>query len=235
MARSFATLGLLPLLAQFGDSDVQAGERQLAHMVYFSLAEKTPDNREKLVAACLKHLTGHEGTVYFSVGTLAEELDRDVNDRQFDVALHVVFANAQAHDTYQTHPRHLQFIEENKHLWSQVRVFDSRLAAPPHDALPDSARGFAGMIRGEVVGRQGERIVVAVREVTNVWKTNQAQNSDSVVGKKVAVKSPSPEGPIARFLKSVKVGDNVQLDVANREGAELTILELTADQRQAVD
>ncbi len=32
----------------------------------------------------------------------------------FDVALHLVFANKQAHDTYHTHPRHLKFIKENK-------------------------------------------------------------------------------------------------------------------------
>jgi hypothetical protein len=109
----------------------RAAEPQVAHMVFFTLAEDSPQNREKLVAACRKYLDGHAGTVYFSAGVLAEDLKREVNDRQFDVSLHLVFANRQAHDRYQEHPRHLQFIEENRQLWSQVRVFDSYLPPAP--------------------------------------------------------------------------------------------------------
>ena len=135
-----------------------AAEPQVAHMVYFKLKEPTGDAKEKLVAACKEYLSGHEGTVYFSVGILAKDLDRDVNDRDFDVSLNLVFRNKAAHDTYQTHPRHLKFIEENKESWTGVRVFDSYLAAPVQDdavakriPLPDLAASFAGMIRGVVV------------------------------------------------------------------------------------
>jgi hypothetical protein len=105
----------------------QAADPQLGHMVFFTLADDTPANRETLVKACHKYLAGHEGTVYFSAGAIADDLARDVNDREFDVALHLVFKDKAAHDTYQTHPRHLKFIEENKALWSKVRVFDSYL------------------------------------------------------------------------------------------------------------
>ena len=100
---------------------------QLAHMVYFTLKDRSPEAIDKLVAACHRYLTDHPGTVYFSVGTLAD-LARPVNDRQFDVALHVVFQNRQAHDAYQVAPRHLQFIAEGKPNWDQVRVFDSNLS-----------------------------------------------------------------------------------------------------------
>jgi hypothetical protein len=31
------------------------------------------------------------------------------------------------HDAYQQHPRHIQFIEENKPSWKKVRVFDSEV------------------------------------------------------------------------------------------------------------
>ena len=118
-----ALLGLGGVLA--------ADEMQLTHMVFFTLAEDTPEHRAQLVAACKKHLSRHEGTVYFSAGSIADDLRREVNDLDFDVALHLVFANKQAHDEYQTHPRHLQFITENKQLWSRVRVFDSYVIAPP--------------------------------------------------------------------------------------------------------
>jgi hypothetical protein len=101
----------------------------LAHNVYFSLKEHTPEQVEKLLQACRTYLTGHPGTVFFAVGTLAQELHRAVNDRDFDVALHLVFEDQTAHDRYQEAPRHQQFVEENRASWKQVRVFDSVVSA----------------------------------------------------------------------------------------------------------
>ena len=37
----------------------------------------------------------------------------------------LVFTDKAAHDVYQTAPAHVQFIEENKASWKQVRIFDS--------------------------------------------------------------------------------------------------------------
>lgn len=99
----------------------------LAHIVFFTLAESNDENREKLLAGCKKYLNGHEGVVYFGVGVNAPEYDREVNDRDYDVALHLVFATAKDQDVYQTHPRHVQFVQEYKGLWKKVRVFDSTL------------------------------------------------------------------------------------------------------------
>ena len=109
-------------------SSGSAAEPQLAHMVFFKLKDDSDAAREKLVGACSKYLSNHEGSVYFSTGIRGEEFDREVNDRAFDVALHVVFCDKAAHDRYQTSPRHLKFIEENKSNWASVRVFDSYLA-----------------------------------------------------------------------------------------------------------
>lgn len=113
-------LGVLAMAA-----NVQAADPPIAHMVYFTLKDRTPEAREKLIAACQKYLSGHEGTVYFSAGVLAEEFKREVNDQDFDVALNLVFADKAAHDKYQDHPRHQKFIEENRETWAKVRVFDS--------------------------------------------------------------------------------------------------------------
>ena len=88
-------------------------------------------SRAKLVAACKLLLNGHEGTVSFATGTLAGDFTREVNDRDFDVSLHLVFVNKAAHDKYQEHPRHLKFVEENKENWEKVRVFDSYLSPAP--------------------------------------------------------------------------------------------------------
>jgi hypothetical protein len=123
----FSTLGAMRLMA--ADSSTKQSSEQLAkplaHIVFFTLAERTPENRAKLVANCKKYLDKHEGLTHFSVGVNAPEYDREVNDRDYDVAIHLVFATAKDQNAYQTAPRHLEFIKESKSLWSKVRVFDS--------------------------------------------------------------------------------------------------------------
>ena len=99
----------------------------VVHNVFFTLHDGSPAARQKLVEACKKYLSGHPGEVYFSAGVLCDSLTRPVNDREFDVGLHVVFRSMADHDVYQQDPRHLQFIEENKPTWKKVRVFDSEV------------------------------------------------------------------------------------------------------------
>lgn len=96
----------------------------LSHAVYFTLKDRSPAAAQALVESCRKHLTGHPGERYFSVGTCAS-YDRQVNDRDFDVALLIVFESHAAHDAYQVAPRHEQFIAENATAWAKVRVFDA--------------------------------------------------------------------------------------------------------------
>jgi len=103
-------------------------DRQLAHIVFFDLTDDSAEARQALCEAATKYLSGHDGTVYFSVGIVGDEFTRPVNDHDYSVGLHVVFENKAAHDVYQTHERHLAFIEENKGNWKRVRVFDSYLA-----------------------------------------------------------------------------------------------------------
>ncbi len=116
------------IAASVGMSSVLAADPQVGHMVYFELKDASPRAQQQMVDACKKYLSEHEGTVYFSAGVLAADLDRDVNVRDFHVALHLVFKNRAAHDKYQDDPRHLKFIEENKANWKSVRVFDSYVA-----------------------------------------------------------------------------------------------------------
>jgi hypothetical protein len=121
---------IVGLASSMSASATKAEGPQLAHMVYFKLKDNSPGNRAKLTAACKLFLANHPGTVYFGTGTLAGDLSREINDRDFDVSLHLVFLSKEAHDKYQEHPRHLKFIEENKDNWEKVRVFDSYLSPP---------------------------------------------------------------------------------------------------------
>ena len=77
------------------------------------------------MAACHQYLNVQPGIAFFAAGTLCEDLARPVNDRDWHVALHLVFTDKAAHDAYQDDPTHLRFIAEQKAHWAQVRVFDS--------------------------------------------------------------------------------------------------------------
>jgi hypothetical protein len=129
MFRLFAALVLAAFCAQFASADGKKPTAPLiGHMVYFKLKDGTPENRKKLVDACEKYLADHDGVVFFSAGVIGADFKRDVNDRDWDVALHLVFIDKSAHDKYQDHKEHLKFIEENRANWAKVRVFDSQLA-----------------------------------------------------------------------------------------------------------
>ena len=108
---------------------VKKAEPPLAHMVFFALKDHSNESREKFLASCQKYLADHEGTVYFSVGTIAEDKDvqEPVSVKDFDVALHVVFENKAAKAKYLASERHKQFVDENRESFAGVRVFDSFL------------------------------------------------------------------------------------------------------------
>src|SRR5829696_5384654 len=125
MFRRFATVALVALTAGAAAAeDKKPAGPMIGHMVYFKLKDNTPEARKKLVDACEKYLANHDGVVFFAAGVLADEFKRDVNDRDWDVALHLVFADKAAHDKYQDHMEHTKFIDENKANWAKVRVFD---------------------------------------------------------------------------------------------------------------
>ncbi len=136
--RNFAILGALMagIVVSFtgppgiGATRTAAGPK-LAHMVYFKLKDSSPGNRAKLVASCKLLLSGHEGVEYFSTGSLAGDLKKEFNDRDFDVSLNLVFVDKEAHDKYQDSDRHKKFIEENLDSIEKVRVFDSYLSPAP--------------------------------------------------------------------------------------------------------
>ena len=120
------TLGLALLLpAGAADADKAAGGRLLSHDVFFTLKDHSADARQKFVEACKKYLDGHPGSVAFSAGVRAEDVQEPVSDTDFDVAVHVLFKDKGAHDQYLESERHKKFVQENRDSWSKVRVFDS--------------------------------------------------------------------------------------------------------------
>jgi hypothetical protein len=98
---------------------------RLIHNVYFTLTDRSDTAIASLIAACNKYLTKQPGIQFFAAGKLAKDLNREVNDLNWDVALHLVFATPEHQAAYQTDAMHQQFIAENKANWAKVRVFDS--------------------------------------------------------------------------------------------------------------
>jgi len=113
--------------AEDGKKDAKVKPRMMVHDVFFTLKDDSPEAKQELVAGCKKYLSDQPGTLAMAAGSRVEELDREVNDQAFDVALHIVFKDKAAHDAYQKAEKHKKFIEEFKGNWKSVRVFDSWL------------------------------------------------------------------------------------------------------------
>jgi len=97
----------------------------LAHMVFFTLKEPSPESRDALIAACDKYLTDHPGTIHYSSGPRAVAYQRPINDQDFDVALVLIFATDDDHQCYQSSQRHQQFLAEQLDHCANIRVFDA--------------------------------------------------------------------------------------------------------------
>ena len=97
----------------------------IVHNVYFTLHDNSPAARRQLLDACRKYLVDHPAILAFACETLAEDHVRPVNDRDFDVSLHITFTDKAAHDRYQASEAHNRFVAENKPNWKRSRVFDS--------------------------------------------------------------------------------------------------------------
>ncbi|SRR5258708_7292825 len=94
------------------------------HHVYFWL--KNPDSKEDLAAlvAGLKKLAALDLIKDYHIGVPATT-DRGVIDRSYAVSWLVIFAAAADQESYQTAPKHLDFVNECSSLWTKVVVYDS--------------------------------------------------------------------------------------------------------------
>ena len=99
----------------------------LAHNVYFTLHDNSPEASQAVIDSCYKYLFGEPGVVSGSAGLRTPSLARQVNDTEFEVALHLVFKSLDDHNRYQICENHLAFIAENQANFKVVRVFDTDL------------------------------------------------------------------------------------------------------------
>ncbi len=94
------------------------------HHVYFWLAETGNKEHKKLLVEGLKKLSSVKTIQRFSIGEPANT-SRGVIDSSYAVSWILIFNNPADQDSYQVDPIHLQFVDECKHLWSKVVVYDT--------------------------------------------------------------------------------------------------------------
>lgn len=112
-------------------SQLVNSDPMMVHSTYFSLKpDGSPDTRAKYIAACHEFLSSSPGIMSFWVGERAEDMQRSVNDQNFNVAMNQVFQNRAAFDHYNGQdPMHEKFIEVANKLAPATtrRVYDSYL------------------------------------------------------------------------------------------------------------
>ncbi len=120
-----AAAATLPLVgAATVESKPKGMKKVFVHQVYFWL--KIPGStadRDKLVEG-LKTLTKIKHIKSWHIGIPAGT-SRDVIDGSFSISWLNTLKDRTAQDAYQIDPIHLAFVENYKHLWNKVVVYDS--------------------------------------------------------------------------------------------------------------
>ena len=111
------------------------------------------------------------------------------------------------------------------------------------DALPDGVKGFSGRVRGLVTAKGDKNtFTFKVARVLKVWKNNKAEKPEALAGHTVRVGPRWVQGdngkwhPLERhvaFIRQLKVGEELTLEIFNAEGNHFNILELSAEQRES--
>lgn len=84
------------------------------HSTYFKLEMGSSEAiRKAYMETCRAFLSGSQGMMSFWVGEIAEDMNREVNDKDFHIAMNQMFESEAMFDIYNGHdPRHEQFVEE---------------------------------------------------------------------------------------------------------------------------
>jgi hypothetical protein len=95
-----------------------------SHIVIFWTDPGQPNAADQLVASASKLLQPIPGLVHFQVGKMIGS-QRPVVDQSYQVALNTVFTSQAAHDAYQVHPAHVEFVQKYvKPLVKKIVVYD---------------------------------------------------------------------------------------------------------------
>lgn len=95
------------------------------HVVYFWFKNPLNDDDRSLFEKSLRQFM--DASQYAETKFIGKpaKTPREVVDNSYTYSLICSFASKEDQDKYQTEPPHLVFVEECKHLWEKVVVYDS--------------------------------------------------------------------------------------------------------------
>jgi len=97
----------------------------LVHTVFFWLKKDLDTDQIAQFRAGVETLKEIDNAEAVYVGTAAATAVRPVIDSSYDICLTVILKDIPAHDIYQAHPIHQEFIAKFKDFWTQVKVYDA--------------------------------------------------------------------------------------------------------------
>lgn len=119
----------VPAIAQQTRNDSEDKEGPFVHTVFFWLKDPDSEADRQQLHDGLKTISEIDLIQQGYIGVPADT-DRDVIDSSYDFSITFIFRNKAEEQAYQTHPTHLEFVEEHSELWKRVVVYD---AVPPED------------------------------------------------------------------------------------------------------
>ena len=106
------------------ESNISKVARQFSHVVIFWTDPANPKAADELLAGMEKYLRPIPGVLHFHAGKMASS-HRPVVDQTYQVALNIVFPDKKTQDDYQTHPQHIEFVNNVfKKTCVKVIVYD---------------------------------------------------------------------------------------------------------------
>jgi len=99
-------------------------EKLFIHHVFFWLKDPSDKEVRLIFEKALKELVTVETITDFHIGVPAPT-DREVIDTTYTYSVLSTFMNKEDQDIYQTHHKHLKFIEDCQELWEKVVVYDT--------------------------------------------------------------------------------------------------------------
>jgi len=121
----FATVLMTSNLLAQDDEEMKTFDPNFAHVVYFWFNDPNDEeNRVLFETSLTKFMSNSKYAKTKFIGKPPKAV-RDVVDDSFTYNLIVTFDSAESQAKYQKEPAHLLFVEECKHLWKKVIVYDA--------------------------------------------------------------------------------------------------------------
>ncbi|WP_438480722.1 Dabb family protein [Oleiharenicola lentus] len=98
----------------------------LVHSVFFWLKPELTDAQRAEFLRNLETLKGIRAIKQAYIGTPADTGKRPVVDGSYSYALTIIVDGIAGHDAYQVDPLHTAFVQNSKHFWTRVQIYDAQ-------------------------------------------------------------------------------------------------------------